>query len=120
MTEALRMDKYQDNEKRIITIIWEDAEIENEIKYRDFLREKCQAILEDIEKKLDNDNYDHAVDIYRFLPRFINSLKDTISLRIGKNDFVIDPQSGQVNIKEDRKEIFLGFINSVINKLKGN
>ena len=88
MTEALRMDKYSDDEQRIITVIWEDANLEDEITYRDYWREKCKCILEDLEKKLDNDNYDYATRIYRFLPPFINGLKDEISLRIGKNDFM--------------------------------
>ena len=118
MTEALRMDKYSDNEQRILTVIWEDANLENEIVYRDYWREKCQSILENIEKKLDNDNYDHAVDIYRFLPRFINGLKDEISLRIGKNDFTIIDQTGEIEIIDDREKDFEQFINAVIDKIK--
>jgi hypothetical protein len=118
MTEALRMDKYRDDEKRIITVIWEDADLENEIIYRDFWKGKCQAILEEIDKKLDNNNYDYAVEIYRFLPRFINNLKDEVSLRIGKNDFIIDPVTKEIGIIDDRKEIFKKFVDQVIIKLK--
>ena len=116
MTEALRMDKYRDDEQRIFTVIWEDVNLENEIVYRDYWREKCQSILEDIEKKLDNDNYDYAVDIYRFLPRFINGLKDEISLVVGKNDFAV--VDGEIEIIDNRKEKFEQFINAIIGKIK--
>ena len=118
MTEALRMDKYRDDEKRIFTVIWEDANLERETDYRDFWKDKCQSILEDIEKKLDNDNYDYAVDIYRFLPRFINGLKDELTLRIGKSDFIIDPQTGGITVTEVRKEEFEQFITTIIGKLE--
>lgn len=118
MTEALRMDKYRDDERRILTVVWEDINLENEIMYREYWREKCQSILENIEKKLDNDNYDHAVDIYRFLPRFINGLKDEINLRIGKNDFTINDQTGEIEIINKRKEEFEQFVNSIIGKIK--
>ena len=118
MTEALRMDKYSDNEQRIFTVIWEDANLKNEIKYRDYWREKCQSILEDIEKKLDNDNYDHAVDIYRFLPKFINRLNDEISLRIGQNDFIANGQTGDIEIIETRKKEFEEFVNAIVTKIK--
>lgn len=117
MTEALRMDKYRDDEQRILTVIWEDANLENEIMYRDYWREKCQSILEDIAAKIDNDNYDHAVHIYRFLPKFINRLKDEISLRIGKNDFTIG-ESGEIEIISERKSEFEHFINTIIDKVK--
>jgi hypothetical protein len=120
MTEALRMDKYRDDEKRIITVVWEDANLENEIYYRDYWKDKCKGILEDIDKKLDNDNYDYAVEIYRFLPRFINKLKDEISLRVGKNDFVIDQQTGAIKVIETRKKEFEQFINSIVSKIKDN
>jgi hypothetical protein len=120
MTEAMRMDKYRDDEKRIFTIIWEDANLDQEISYRDFWREKCQGILEDIDKKLDNSNYDHAVEIYRFLPRFINSLKDEISLRVGAKDFTIDPATQEIQVIDSRKEEITNFINAVIGKIKDN
>lgn len=120
MTEALRMDKYNDTDKRIITVIWEDTDLEKEIKYRDYWKEKCQKILEDIEKKLDNNNYDHSVEIYRFLPKFINSLKDEITLRIGPQDFVIDNATGKIEVTEARREEFSGFINAIIDKIKDN
>ena len=120
MTEALRMDKYRDDEKRIFTVIWEDTDLEKEIIYRDYWKEKCQAILEDLEKKLDNDNYDYRVRIYRFLTRFINRLKDEISLRVGRNDFIIDPQTGKIGIIDARKEEFKQFINVIISKIKDN
>ena len=118
MTEALRMDKYQDDEQRIFTVIWEDADLEHEIVYRDYWKDKCQAILEDIEKKLDNNNYDHAVEIYRFLPRFINRLKDEVSLRIGEKDFIINSETDEIAIIDPRKKEFEQFINTVIGKTK--
>lgn len=118
MTEALRMDKYKDNDQRIFTVIWEDTKLENEIIYRDYWRGKCQSILENIEKKLDNDNYDHAVDIYRFIPKFINRLKDEISLRIGQNDFTINDKTGDIEIIESRKNEFEKFISTLTTRIK--
>lgn len=118
MTEALRMDKYSDSEQRIFTVVWEDADLANEIKYRDYWKEKCQSILEDIQKKLDNDNYDHAVGIYRFLPKFITRLNDEISLRIGRDDFIVNGQTGEIEIIETRKKEFEKFIDAIITKLK--
>ncbi len=116
MTEALRMDKYRDDDQRILTVMWEDVNLENEILYRDYWKEKCQSILENIEKKLDNDNYDYAVEIYRFLPRFINVLKDEISFRVGTNDFsVVD---GKIEIIDNRKKEFELLITSIIEKIK--
>jgi TIR domain len=120
MTEAIRIDKYRDDEQRVFTIIWEDADLENEITYRDYWRNKSQAILEDIDKKLDNNNYDHAVQIYRFLTPFINGLKDEISLRVGKGDFEMDAATGQINITAARKEEFSKFIERITSKLKGS
>ena len=116
MTEALRMDRYRDDDQRIFTVIWEDALLEDEIKYRDYWKERCQSILENIEKKLDNDNYDYAVDIYRFLPQFINRLKDEISLRAGHNDFSI--ADGKIDINDHMKKEFEQFIAGIIEKIK--
>ncbi|MEP7237754.1 MAG: toll/interleukin-1 receptor domain-containing protein [Ferruginibacter sp.] len=120
MTEALRMSNYRDDEKRIISIIWEDADLENEIIYRDFWKEKCQLILEDIEKKLDNNNYDHAVHIYRFITAFINGLKNEVHLRISKSDFSMDPATGEIQIADARKADFEQLINTVTNKINAS
>lgn len=116
MTEALRIDKYRDDEKRVFTIIWDDADLEHELVYRDFWRDKCQGILEDIDKKLDNDDYDHSVHIYRFMPRFINELKDCICLRTGSKDLIPDPATGKIGVVESRKEEFDAFIDAIIGK----
>jgi hypothetical protein len=117
MTEAMRINSYRDDEKRVFNIVWEDAELDNEIRYRDYWLAKSQAILQDLEKKLDNDNYDHAVQIYRFLPKFINDLKDKIGLRVGKADFEEDA-TGQVTITAAKKEEFSSFIKKITSKLK--
>jgi TIR domain len=118
MTEAIRIDKYRDDEQRVFTIIWEDANLENEITYRDYWRKKSQDILEDIDKKLDNDNYDHAVQIYRFITPFINRLKDEISLRIAATDFEVDATTGQVAVTAAKRQEFTNFIEGITNKLK--
>jgi TIR domain/SIR2-like domain len=117
MTEAIRINGYRDDDKRVFNIVWEDADLDNEIHYRDFWLAKSQAILQDLEKKLDNDNYDHAVQIYRFLPQFINGLKDGISLRVGKNDFELDAATGQVNLAAAKKAEFSSFIKKITSKL---
>jgi TIR domain len=120
MIEAMRIAKYRDDEQRVFNIIWEDADLENEITYRDYWRKKSQDILEDIDKKLDNDNYDHAVQIYRFLTPFINKLKDEISLRVSKSDFEVDAATGQLGIVTAKKEEFTRLIEHITSKLKGS
>ncbi len=120
MIEAMRIARYRNDEQRVFTIIWEDADLENEITYRDHWRNKSQEILENIDKKLDNDNYDHAVQIYRFITPFINSLKDEISLRVGKDDFETDAGTGGLKIVADKRETFTKFIELISSKLKGS
>jgi hypothetical protein len=120
MIEAMRIANYQDEEERIFTVLWEDADLANEIAYRDFWKGKCQAILENIDQKLDNDIYDDSVLIYRFIPRFFKKINDRVNLRIGKKDFIIDPQTGRIDIVETRKEEFTKFIETIISKIKDN
>lgn len=120
MTEALRINRYQDHEQRIFVIIWEDAQLDNEIHYRDFWKEKCENILEDIDKKLDNDDYDHAVQIYRYMPQFINMLKDRVNPRLGKNDLVVNAETGEVTITEQKKAALEAFANAILQKSKEN
>ncbi|HMG15537.1 MAG TPA: toll/interleukin-1 receptor domain-containing protein [Saprospiraceae bacterium] len=116
MTEAIRISKYRDDEQRIFTVIWEDTNLEDELIYRDFWKEKCKGILED---KLDNDDYDYAVEIFRFINRFFKDLKDKVDLRIKKNDFIIT-ENGEINISDARKTDFKQFIDDIIKKIKSN
>lgn len=120
MTEALRIYKYQDEEQRVFTVIWEDAKPEDEMPYREFWRMKCQDILENINDKLYNDKYDSTVDIYRFLNDFFKDAIDKVHLRVNQSDFIIDPQTGEPDIAESSKEKFKDFFNTVISKIKDN
>ena len=120
MTEALRIDKYQDEEKRVFTILWEDAKLDDEMHYREFWRSKCQDILENIQDKLYNDKYDSSVAIYRFLNDFFKDATDKVNLRVSKSDFVIDPQTGVPSITEGSQKKIKDFIDTVISKIKEN
>ena len=120
MTEALRIDKYQDEEKRVFTILWEDAKLDDEMHYREFWRSKCQDILENIQDKLYNDKYDSSVAIYRFLNDFFKDATDKVNLRVSKSDFVIDPQTGVPSIAEGSQKKIKDFIDTVISKIKEN
>jgi hypothetical protein len=118
MIEALRMDQYRDEEKRIFTIVWEDAELENEAVYMKHWKDRCVDILEDVDRKLNNEEYDHAVRIYRFMSRFLRQVKDEVHLCVGARDLVVDDQTGAITISEGRKEEFQRFIETVKAKLK--
>jgi SIR2-like domain len=123
MIEAIRIARYQDEEERIFTIIWEDAKLDMEngyVGYRNYWKEKCQAILEDIEHKLDNDRYDDSVAIYRFLPEFFGNLNDKVNLLVSSKDLAIDPATGTIIIAENRKAEFDAFVNAIIKKIKDN
>jgi TIR domain len=116
MTEAIRIDRYRDDEQRIFTILWEDADLDNEKAYRDYWRNKSQVILEDP----DNTNFDDAVQIYRFLPSFFKRLKDEVNLRVGKNDFKIDAGSEKIDVDAARQQDFTAFTDTIISKLKAS
>ena len=114
MMEALRMAMYTDSEKRIFTILWEDVNLARELDYREYWKKRCQSILEEIDKKLDDDNYDDAVQIFRFMPMFMKELRLKVNLTVGAGDFTVNDANGEISIIPERKEAFENFIKAVI------
>ena len=116
MLESIRISQYNDDEQRVFNILWHDVDLNNEIVYRDFWKEECSRILEDIEKKLDNSSYDDSVRIYRFIIGFFNRLRDKIGLESVSGDFIIDQKDKGIGIIESRKKVYEEFIDKVIEK----
>lgn len=121
MTEALRIDKYNDKEKRIFTVVWDD--IKTSAYYKKYWREKCNEIFTDIDKNLtdiiEREQYKkpHIInlDIYAFVDKFLVSVMDDVHLKVTAQDFVKD---GRTTITTDRKKEFEDFITTVMNKMK--
>jgi hypothetical protein len=88
MDEALRISRYNDTEKRIFTIVLADVNLDDAQTgiYRDYWRNKCGEVFEDIENKLDGENYDIYVAIFRFINRFIAGIKDEVHLPAAHSD----------------------------------
>jgi hypothetical protein len=114
MIEAMLMSKYNDGEKRIYTVIWEDADLDNEQKYRDYWEKKCEEAIKNIE----NDRYDNYVKIYRFIIPFLNTLKNEVRLDVTASDFDINVNTDEVTLKPPANERMEDFINTIINKMK--
>lgn len=116
MIEAMRMSQYNDEQKRIYTVLWEDVDLNNKEVYREYWKNKCTGILENIDK-LNDDSYDNAIRIYRFINSFMNELKDEIRLNIGKTDFVVDG-TGNVSLTPGSQEKVNAFVQQIIEKMK--
>ncbi|WP_309640704.1 toll/interleukin-1 receptor domain-containing protein [Flavobacterium sp.] len=123
MIEAYRMHIYNDKDRRIFTIIMNDAEIHAEDsiqKYKAYWLDKCQTILKD-PTKLASGNYDDYVSIYRFIDTFIDELKDQIYLDLAyvdiyKKEEATEPVEWSIN--ETKKDDFEKFINGVFTKMQ--
>jgi hypothetical protein len=121
MTEAMRIDRYQDEEERIFTLVWHDANLDLDkglLVYREHWKEKCQRILEDLTAKLDNDGYDSSVAIYRFLPRFFKLISDRVHLHVRPGDFEYDTASAGFKLVESRRADYEAFVQAIIQKIK--
>jgi hypothetical protein len=118
MTEAMLIDKYNDGDKRIFTIFWEDVELENENKYLDYWGQKCKTILTDLDKNLENQKYDYYVRIYRFILPFITKLKDNKSPWLKASDFAINAETGVISVTDNARPEVEKFVNTIISKLK--
>lgn len=122
MVEAIRIHKYQDKDKRIFTIVMEDADI-HDVKeasvYKTYWLEQCQLILKD-PSKLENGRYDDYVNVYRFIDEFIAKVKDAIYLGLKYSEIARDAASGELILAESKKPEYQNFLNAVMNKLKEN
>lgn len=121
MTEAIRMKEYEDNEQRILTIVWENADLNQADLYRDYWKGKCQEILENIEQKLDDNRYDSYLAIYRFITPFFNAIRDEVHLRAGAADFQVTNagrEAEQIGVIASRQQAYNGFIDRVTQKIK--
>ncbi|MBW4362053.1 toll/interleukin-1 receptor domain-containing protein [Flavobacterium taihuense] len=123
MIEAYRMQTYMDNDKRIYTIVMDDADIHSKDsikKYKDYWFNECQTILND-PTKLGNGNYDDYVKIYRFIDTFIAEIKDQVHLQLAytdvnkKNDLIAP---SEYTINDTKKPEFEQFLSNVFSKMQ--
>jgi hypothetical protein len=123
MIEAYRMQTYMDNDKRIYTVVMNDADIHSNDsikKYKDYWFNECQTILND-PTKLGNGNYDDYVKIYRFIDTFIAEIKDQVYLELAYTDVnkksdTIEP--AEFTINDTKKPEFEQFLSNVFSKMQ--
>jgi hypothetical protein len=120
MVEACRMTKYNDKDKRIQTIVMNDANIDADDsikKYKEYWFNECQTILED-PTKLNNGNYDDYVMVYRNIDQIIYNIKDQVYLALDYADVTQTPGASQITIAESKKFDFDAFMNEVFTKIQ--
>lgn len=120
MVEACRMTKYNDKDKRILTIVMNDANIDADDsikKYKEYWFNECQTILED-PTKLNNGNYDDYVMVYRNIDQIIYNIKDQVYLALDYTDVIQNPGASEIAIAESKKADFDAFMNEVFTKIQ--
>lgn len=121
MTEALRIDKYADSEKRVFTIVLEDALLDNAQTYKDYWWIKCKEVL-DNPNLLEGGLYDNYLHIYRFVDDFIHSVKDELYFFLRYSDISAnqDISPATAILTAGQQANFDRFMESVLQKLKEN
>jgi hypothetical protein len=121
MTEALRIHKYADSEKRVFTVVMEDADLDNPQNYKDYWWVKCKEVL-DNPNMLEGGLYDNYLHIYRFMDDFIHEVKDELFLFLKYSDLTIVPDDvqGTIAMSDQQQAKFDKFMDRVLQKLKEN
>jgi hypothetical protein len=119
MTEALRISRHNDPDKRIFKIAMEDVDFNNPKKYKDFWLAECQRLLDD-PTALEKGFYDNYVEVYRFIDDFMVDVKDKLNLKLKYSEVSKDEQSQLVNVANDRQDDFNNFLSVVTERMKQN
>lgn len=122
MKEAYRMHAYSDKDKRIFTVVMNDADIHSKDgpnKYKDYWFKECQSILQD-PSKLEKSNYDEYVNIYRYIDSFIAEVLDQKYLQLDYADIKSNESADSVDyiITDTKKGDFEQFLSDVFNKMQ--
>jgi hypothetical protein len=129
MDEAIRMYKYNDNEKRIYTVMLDDVpSTEEQIRiFKKFWKDKCETIFREIDENIEDiihreelkRNYNIYLDIYSFIDKFLNKIKDEIHLKV-KLSSISSDENGDLIFETECNEEIKSFVNTVIKKMKEN
>ena len=122
MKEAYRMHTYSDKDKRIFTVVMNDADIHSKDgpnKYKDYWFKECQSILQD-PSRLEKSNYDEYVNIYRYIDNFIAEVLDQKYLQLDYADIKSNESADAVDyiITDTKKGDFEQFLSDVFNKMQ--
>lgn len=129
MDEALRIDKYTDNEKRIYTVLLDDVLLgddQNSI-YKKYWKDKCEKIFNDIDENIQDTihreelkrKYGIYLDIYGFIDTFLKEISDEVHLKVKLPNIVAKDNGDSKVIYENDDEI-ISFVDEVTNKMKEN
>jgi len=122
MMEALRISQYNDTERRVFTIIWDDIN-EDDTYYEEYWLKQCYEIIGNVKdsraklKKMQTGIIDNYMKFSEFVVPFLTELKDTIFLSISKNDFSDD---GEETLNASKQEEFEQLLKDIYDKMKGN
>jgi hypothetical protein len=127
MDEALRIDKYRDNDKRIFTVFLNDFATNEilDVTFKKYWKEKCESFINEIDIK-EKDiisreclkrNYFVYIDIYNFVDSFIKQVEDEINFRIDPSDLIVNGD-GESELSAIKFSEFNKFIETIINKMK--
>lgn len=120
MTEACRMKKYKDEDKRIFTIVMNDADINSDDgikKYKEYWLLEGKKIWDD-ETKLNNCNSEDYVCAYKYIDQFIYEIKSQLYLSFDYNDIVKNPATNEISLSENKKAEFEDFMKQICLKMK--
>jgi TIR domain/SIR2-like domain len=123
MDEALRIQRYSDNEKRIFTVVLNDTQFsaEEKIMYKKYWETMVENIYgkidSTIKNKIDKErvkrNYGVYIEIYDFIDDFIANIQDEVYLET--NMYKVEKIPKQDSPEQNA---FDNFINTIINKMK--
>lgn len=120
MIEAYRIQHYKDDDKRVFTIVMNDADIHSADsieKYKQYWFDQCQDLLKN-PSQLENGCYDDYVTVYRFIDNFITTLKDQVYLNLDYTHVTKVAGETSVTILDTKKPEFDVFMDQVLAKLK--
>ncbi len=117
MVEALRISEYKDVDKRVFTIVMEDATLDpaGSTRYKEYWLNQCQTILGDA-NKLEHGRFDQYVRVYRFIDAFIDEINNELHLKLRYDEITKDGST--VKLSDARKAEYDEFLDRVVKKMK--
>lgn len=131
MDEAMRMRNYDDEDKRIYTIRLEDIKRNDLGKldvnyYKKYWQDRAGVLFNQIEeqdktpisKNEELQKNQIYFRIFDFMESFLDEVSDPICLQVNYGDMQKANEEAPVEIIEEKKVVFDGFVEEVIDKMK--